>query len=807
MSRLSELLNPAPHNGPQSSSPTQQPLIDADGAIPHPEDDQSIPSTIVFPGNAPRRQSITSPLDALAAAATSSAPMPSSSRSATNFVDAHHPTLPAPLTRPTSSHASPPRSFELPPVPQNPGHFSPGLEQYHQATSEEVKARRMSNDMVGDTLRVLPPLTQIQPEKESLAAIVNARSHNDGGEQNHLGALGPASRSPENKQPTSPSEVRSQVPEQIRQPSLGPSESIPDPALPNIQTEQVQVKTEVTDVPSHITEMTNQKSAQAASSPATNSRRPSATADGPPISKSIADLKNEASYQPSLVTTNTEASTRNTSEKSKAPPSKKRAAPKKGTASAMKPAAKKRKIETTKTESVASSPALPRNGTPASSRASKTPAPKNQKQGSETPARSSSVLKSNEDEDDDDMDIDENEQFCICRGPDDHTWMIACDGGCDDWFHGRCVNMDEKDGKLIDKYICTRTTPSWTWAKSQTNLPFETIGPNCTSANRGQTLWKPMCRLPTCRKPARVDTSKPSKYCSDEHGVEFMRELAFRNEPPSSPKKPQSLSPTGRRKSRKDYSDAFDSAGFEDPNDEEGGACLRGGILRHAELKTLASSINSAAEFCKLGEGVLAADAADDNNNNNNPPMNHTPDEVAQLAEIKTKTSALKERKRMLDDKDAFLGMVKARLKSVLEELKKKGEKGAASVCGFDSRLAWADEEFEVWRASEEGKSIFTRGNLGPVLALKDDTKNKKAAAVVVNGHTDEGEKEEVEEEGEQREVFCTKKGCRRHKDWLRVQTNNVALDKESVRVDMKRLLAEEKALRERGLIRGLEEG
>lgn len=457
MSRLSELLNPAPLNnvnGPQSPPPTHQPSIDPDRATPHPEDDQSIRSTIVFTGNAPRRQSITSPLDALAAAATSSAPMPSSSRSTTNFVDAHHPTLPTPLTRPTSSHASPPRSFELPPVPQNPGHFSPGLEQYHQATSDEVKARRMSNDMVGDTSRVLPPLTQIQPEKEPLAAIVNARSHND------AGALDSTSQSPDAEQRTSPSEVKSPVPEQIRQPSLGPSESIPDPALPNTQTEQVQVKTEVTDVPSHITAMANQKSAHVASSPATNSRRPSATADGLPISKSIADLKSEASYEPSPATANAEASTRNTSEKPKAPPSKKRAAPKKGTASTMKPAAKKRKIETAKTESVASSPALPRNGTPASSRASKTPAPKNQRQGSETPARSSSVLKSNEDEDDDDMDIDENEQFCICRGPDDHTWMIACDGGCDDWFHGRCVNMDEKDGKLIDKYICTRTTPS-----------------------------------------------------------------------------------------------------------------------------------------------------------------------------------------------------------------------------------------------------------------------------------------------------------------------------------------------------------
>ena len=321
-----------------------------------------------------------------------------------------------------------------------------------------------------------------------------------------------------------------------------------------------------------------------------------------------------------------------------------------------------------------------------------------------------------------------------------------------------------------------------------------------------------MCRLSTCRKPARVDSSKPSKYCSDEHGVEFMRERAGRNEAPSSPKKPQSILATGRRKSRKDsYTDsfangAFDSAGFEDPNDEEAdGACLRGGILRPAELKTLASSINSAAEFCKLGDGALSSFVTEADDANPNAAMNHTPDEVAQLADIKTKTGALKERKRMLDDKDAFLGMVKARAKSLLEELKKKGEKGAA-VCGFDSRLAWADEEFEVWRASEEGKSAFARGNLGPVFSPKEKDKqdekeplNKLKYKKAVNGN-DADTAPEPEEEDTSDPGFCTKKGCRRHKDWLRVQTNNVALDKESVRVDMKKLLAEEKALRERTL-------
>ena len=58
-----------------------------------------------------------------------------------------------------------------------------------------------------------------------------------------------------------------------------------------------------------------------------------------------------------------------------------------------------------------------------------------------------------EEEEEDDSD-DNDEIFCICRKPDNHTWMIGCDGGCEDWFHGKCVNIDPRDADLIDKYIC-----------------------------------------------------------------------------------------------------------------------------------------------------------------------------------------------------------------------------------------------------------------------------------------------------------------------------------------------------------------
>ena len=126
---------------------------------------------------------------------------------------------------------------------------------------------------------------------------------------------------------------------------------------------------------------------------------------------------------------------------------------KKGTASAIKkPAPKKRKIEAVSKDGT---PVSQRSTTPTSSRASKTPAPKNRKQQSATPALSATSPAAEEDEEDGE---ESSEVFCICRKPDDHTWMIGCDGGCEDWFHGRCVNIDQRDENLIDKYICRLRT-------------------------------------------------------------------------------------------------------------------------------------------------------------------------------------------------------------------------------------------------------------------------------------------------------------------------------------------------------------
>ena len=103
----------------------------------------------------------------------------------------------------------------------------------------------------------------------------------------------------------------------------------------------------------------------------------------------------------------------------------------------------------------------PSSGTLTSSGSSKSPAPEKIEQSSASFAGLSALLRAglsagsvpgNEEDSEDHEDV-----FCICRKP-EHGMMIACDGGCEDWFHAPCVGLRPEHRALIDKYICTRLT-------------------------------------------------------------------------------------------------------------------------------------------------------------------------------------------------------------------------------------------------------------------------------------------------------------------------------------------------------------
>jgi hypothetical protein len=53
-----------------------------------------------------------------------------------------------------------------------------------------------------------------------------------------------------------------------------------------------------------------------------------------------------------------------------------------------------------------------------------------------------------------DDDEDDGKIYCICRQPyNPNLWMIACDV-CNDWYHGKCVQITATQARKIKVYVC-----------------------------------------------------------------------------------------------------------------------------------------------------------------------------------------------------------------------------------------------------------------------------------------------------------------------------------------------------------------
>ncbi|KAL1955324.1 hypothetical protein VTO42DRAFT_8664 [Malbranchea cinnamomea] len=510
-----------------------------------------------------------------------------------------------------------------------------------------------------------------------------------------------------------------------------------------------------------------------------------------PTPKKVTDLKRE-SMPPA---TSSERSSPAPSTKG----SRKRAtaATKKGSAT-RKPALKKRKLN-----DAASTESVSRRGsaTPAPSRTGKA-GQKQQKQSSlsvaGTPAPEENGADEAEEEIDDD-DIDPSEVFCICRKPDNHTWMIACDGGCDDWYHGKCVNIKQSDADLIDKYIC----------------------PLCEEKHGLRTTWKPMCRLRSCRKPARVSAKPPSKYCSDEHGREFMLSKLNRSHGPSEVRATAGVS-RGRQRashvngsgdegSNDEYDDEDEEVDGDDTEADRHNYGSRGGVLTKSDLKAAVSLVSSAEEFRKLGGSILASQppeikahfgAVDNGNDDVNIDLDSqennvdfTPEERLQIQALKKEKARLRGRADMLRDRDKFLALIRQQAKHVLERLRQSDPKGAGAwkdICGFDPRLSWCDEEFDEWRASDAGKKALDGAldlpeSMNTEIDGSGDTKmadgNEDAVSKIAGG-------------------VCVKRRCEQHRQWLKVQQQDILFEQAAVRDQLAKCERNARAVIERVVLR-----
>ncbi|KAL4866149.1 hypothetical protein BDV12DRAFT_173352 [Aspergillus spectabilis] len=498
-----------------------------------------------------------------------------------------------------------------------------------------------------------------------------------------------------------------------------------------------------------------------------------------PTPKKVASLKNQGNSRASSTDRSSPANS------IKAPA--KRAPAKKGIG--RKTAPKKRKLNNEDNESVGSR----RSQTPVPSRTSKagtkkqnsaslanSPAPEAKKKGSKK------VAMEEGEEEEEEEDSDSGEIFCICRRPDNHTWMIGCDGGCEDWFHGKCVNIDPRDAELIEKYIC----------------------PNCKENGKGWTAWKPMCRLEECRKPARYNRKKPSKYCSDEHGLEFMRQktshLNLSTQPVS--RKPKSMlqaALNGAHTPRDDDSE-YDGVHIEDER-EDGMEDLgsRGGILTVGDLTAVIMGVGSAEEFRTLGAHIISPPPEKKEEEDTEtkpskklgldvgvPGLDYSPSEAEKIEKLRKHRDELLHRGEMLAARNTFLTLVRQRSKSVLEILKKKDPKGGwKDICGFDTRIAWADDEFDEWRLSDLGKKAFEDGT-------------PEALASSYPSNIDADADTAMDDEESLTRGICTRKRCERHKQWLKIQQQDVVFEEGALKDDLAQCEKEAQGVVERAVLR-----
>ncbi|TAQ85947.1 hypothetical protein B7494_g5713 [Chlorociboria aeruginascens] len=250
-------------------------------------------------------------------------------------------------------------------------------------------------------------------------------------------------------------------------------------------------------------------------------------------------------------------------------------------------------------------------------------------------------------------DSNDGGEYCICRGPDDHRMMVYCEGGCDDWYHCSCIDIDVEDAKeLLDRFICPK-------CKSETSF----------------TTWKRMCRyynVDGCRKAARVTQDPPSKYCSDEHKKmfwEFVRSKVRDDDKPS-----------------------------------------MGGALNRGEVADILHQCPTAAEIHALGTKprLPLKEGAD-------PDRPAGLDHLT--AEEEKEIEAIKEKRKVIDRRiEGYRSQLKL-LHMINKRAAIAGQQPnleVKEICGYDNRLAMNEAQFAIWSTTSEGITALSTGILGP---------------------------------------------------------------------------------------------
>lgn len=290
-----------------------------------------------------------------------------------------------------------------------------------------------------------------------------------------------------------------------------------------------------------------------------------------------------------------------------------------------------------------------------------------------------------------------------------------------------------------------------------------------------------MCRLLECRKPARVNRRDPSKYCSDDHGREFMRRQTRRLKLGSARKGLEDLGSMGGILTAGDLKAAI--MGVSSVEFRNLGNQIISSPLKPQKKESPTNEVKSETKS-QIGENAAAADG-----------MEFSHQEAAQLEKLRESRDALLHRKEMLVSRSTFVELVRQRAKGVVAKLKQSDPKGGwKDICGFDARLAWADEEFDEWRLSDAGKHALAVG-----------TADAMAASFPASTDGDGDTAMDGEEQDEMTFLtrgICIKKRCERHKQWMKVQQQDISFEEETAAQDFLKNEQEARAVAERAVLR-----
>lgn len=243
----------------------------------------------------------------------------------------------------------------------------------------------------------------------------------------------------------------------------------------------------------------------------------------------------------------------------------------------------------------------------------------------------------------------------------------------------------------------------------------------------------------------------------------------------------------------------------------------RGGSLTAGELKAVVMGASSAEEFRRLGERIISPPLEEEgggkkkkkaaaNGSNGYDHSSHkkklgldvdavgltyTPDEAVKIENLRKDRDELFNRARLLDARNIFVSLVRQRAKHVLDHLKQTDPKGGwKDICGFDSRLAWSDEEFDEWRQSPAGERTLQTGSPESLADVDGDV-------VMASNGGREGAAADLLTRG-----MCVKKRCERHKQWVKVHLQDIHFEQSVQKQDLAKCEQEAQAVVERAVLR-----